>query len=219
MAQTMSPFKIEAYLTWQNESDARKEALKNAEQLPGETDSAFQMRLDAMPQPRTWLQFAIDPYEDGAPKDPSANAPGMLDPTDPLNADSLLLNPEWARMIPGQDFESLYFYKQSQRGRASSLERISEELFPSTVSRTSAADYLASPWNIFSQKDGSRYEAHEVDNFWVRTGFNALAGTWNLVYVPLGLIAMSFAVRKGLPNLFAAAADIPDEVAEVTLGD
>ena len=136
MAQTMSPFKIEAYLTWQNESDARKEALKNAEQLPGETDSAFQMRLDAMPQPRTWLEFAIDPLEDGAPKDPSANAPGMLDPTDPLNADSLLLNPEWARMIPGQDFESLYFYKQSQKGRAGSLERISEEIFPSRQSTT-----------------------------------------------------------------------------------
>ena len=74
-------------------------------------------------------------------------------------------------------------------------------------------------WNIFSQKDGSRYEAHEVDNFWVRTGFNALAGTWNLVYVPLGIIALSFAVRKSLPNLFAAAADIPDEIIEVTAGD
>ena len=219
MAQTMSPYKIDQYLAWQNETEARQDALSNAELISGETDSAFLMRVDAMPQPRSWLEFAIDPNEDGAPKDPSANAPGMLDPTDPLNADSLLLNPKWAKMIPGQDFDSLYFYKQAQKGRTDWLNSISEEIFPSTVSRTSAADYMPGLWNIFSQKDGSRYEAHEVDNFWVRTGFNALAGTWNLVYVPLGIIALSFAVRKSLPNLFAAAADIPDEIIEVTAGD
>lgn len=219
MAQTMSPYKIDQYLAWQNETEARQDALSNAELISGETDSAFLMRVDAMPQPRSWLEFAVDPNEDGAPKDPSANAPGMLDPTDPLNADSLLLNPGWAKMIPGQDFDSLYFYKQAQKGRTDWLNSISEEIFPSTVSRTSAADYMPGLWNIFSQKDGSRYEAHEVDNFWVRTGFNALAGTWNLVYVPLGIIAVSFAVRKSLPNLFAAAADIPDEIIEVTAGD
>ena len=87
------------------------------------------------------------------------------------------------------------------------------------MSRTSAADYLASPWNIFSQKDGSRYEAHEVDNFWVRTGFNALAGAWNLIYIPLGVIAASFAFRKAFPNVVAGTADVVDEVIEVTAGD
>ena len=152
MAQTMSPYKIDQYLAWQNETEARQDALSNAELISGETDSAFLMRLDAMPQPRSWLEFAVDPNEDGAPKDPSANAPGMLDPTDPLNADSLLLNPGWAKMIPGQDFDSLYFYKQAQKGRTDWINSISEEIFPSTVSRTSAADYMPTMEYILSER-------------------------------------------------------------------
>lgn len=219
MAQTMSPYKIDAIIRWQEESERRQKSLRDAEQQPGEDDESFMARIDSMPQPRTWLQFAIDPLEDGAPKDPAAEAPGMLDPTDPLNADSLLLSPNWSKTITGEDFDTVYFYKQAQKGRDSIISKLSEGIYPSVVHKTAAADYVPGLWNIFQNKDGSRYEGHEVDNFWMRGVYHGAGAVWNLFMFTGIAVLGSFAIRKALPNIAAGVADIPDEVAEVTLQD
>ena len=209
----MSPYKIDAIIRWQEESERREEALRDAEQLPGEDDESYFARIESMPQPRTWLEFAIDPLEDGAPKDPSAEAPGMLDPTDPLNADSLLLSPQWSKAITGEDFDTVYFYKQSQRGRTGLLSRAGEEIYPSIVHRTAAADYVPSLWNIFQNKDGSRYEGHEVDSFWMRGVYHGAGAVWNLFMFTGVAVLGSFALRKMIPNL----ATIPVETVDETI--
>jgi len=213
MALTMSPYKIDAIIRWQEESERREEALRDAEQLPGEDNESYFARIESMPQPRTWLEFAIDPLEDGAPKDPSAEAPGMLDPTDPLNADSLLLSPQWSKAITGEDFDTVYFYKQSQKGRTGLLTRAGEEIYPSIVHRTAAADYVPSLWNIFQNKDGSRYEGHEVDSFWMRGVYHGAGAVWNLFMFTGVAVLGSFALRKMIPNL----ATIPFETADETV--
>ncbi len=209
----MSPYKIDAIIRWQEESERREEALRDAEQLPGEDDESYFARIESMPQPRTWLEFAIDPLEDGAPKDPSAEAPGMLDPTDPLNADSLLLSPQWSKAITGEDFDTVYFYKQSQKGRTGLLSKASEEIYPSIVHRTAAADYVPSLWNIFQNKDGSRYEGHEVDSFWMRGVYHGAGAVWNLFMFTGVAVLGSFALRKMIPNL----ATIPVETVDETI--
>ena len=219
MARTMSSYKIDAILQWQDETEARQKALKDAEQLPTEPDEAFAARLESMPQPRTWLQFAIDPFEDGAPRDTSSESPGMLAANDPLNADSLLLDPSWSKASVGEDFDTVYFYKQAQKGRQSWSDRIVESIYPSIVHKTAAGDFVPSLWNLFQNKDGSRYEGHEVDTFWMRTAYHGGGAVWNLLMGVGILVAGSYAIRKALPNIAAGVADIPDEVVEAVAMD
>ncbi len=211
MAQTMSPYKIDAIIRWQEETEQRTQAIKNAEIINGESEEAYIERIEAMPQPRTWLEFAVDPLEDGAPKDPSADAPGMLDPNDPLNSDSLLLSPEWSDVITGEDFDTVYFYKQSQKGRQGLLTKVSEGIYPSIVHKTAAADYVPSLWNIFQNKDGSRYEGHEVDNFWMRSLFHGTGAVWNLLMFT-GIAAIgSYGARKLFENTVIGVIEAADE--------
>jgi hypothetical protein len=219
MARTMSAYKIDAILQWQNETESRKKALKQAEQLPGEPFEAFEERVATMPQARTWLAFAMDPFEDGAPKDPNSDSPGMLDPNDPLNSDALLLDPSWSNALVGEDADTVYFYRQAQKGRESWGDRIIESIYPSIVHKTAAGDYVPNLWNLFQNKDGSRYEGHEVDSFWLRSAYHGGGAVWNLLMGTGVIILGSIALRKALPNVAAAVADIPDEVIEVVAMD
>ena len=110
-ATTMSPYRINAIVDWQDESERLKEQLKTASRLPEETATAFEARVASMPQPRSWLEYALDPSADGAPTSDDSDEWGKLDADDPLNADSLLLNPAWADHTPGVDADTLYFYR------------------------------------------------------------------------------------------------------------
>ena len=65
-ATTMSSYRIDAIMQWQKEGERRKQAKEEATQLPAESDEAFLARVEAMPEPRTWLQYATDPAGDGA---------------------------------------------------------------------------------------------------------------------------------------------------------
>ncbi len=219
MARTMSAYKIDAILNWQNETEARKKALKEVEQLPGEPFEAFEERVGTMPQPRTWLEFAMDPFEDGAPKDPNSDSPGLLDPNDPLNADALILDPSWTKATVGEDADTVYFYRQAQKKRESFGERIIESIYPSIVHKTAAGDYVPNLWNLFQNKDGSRYEGHEVDGFWLRSVYHGSGAVWNLLMGTGIVVLASFAIRKALPNIAAGVADIPDEVIEAVALD
>jgi hypothetical protein len=215
----MSAYKIDAILHWQAETETRQTAIRDAEQHPGEDDDSYAARLESMPQPRTWLQFAIDPLEDGAPRSAGSDSPGMLNENDPLNADSLLLDPSWSQASVGENFDTVYFYKQAQKGRQSWSDRIIESVYPSIVHKTAAGDFVPSLWNLFQNKDGSRYEGHEVGTFTMRTAYHAGGAVWNLLMVAGIAVIGSYAIRKALPNLAAAAVDTIDESLEVTLGD
>jgi len=219
MSQTMSSYKIDAILHWQDETDTRKAAIRDAEQHPGEDAPSYETRLESMPQPRTWLQFAIDPLEDGAPRDAGSDSPGMLAEGDPLNADSLLLDPSWSQATTGEDFDTVYFYKQAQKARSGWGDRIIESIYPSVVHKTAAGDFVPSLWNLFQNKDGSRYEGHEVPSFWLRTAYHGGGAVWNLLMAAGICVIGSYAIRKAIPNLAAAAADTVDESLEATLGD
>ena len=211
MAQTMSELKLNAYRDWQNESDARKKALKEAEPLPGEPIEAFEERVASMPQPRTWFEFARDPLEDGAPTSPDSDEPGMLDPRDPLNTDSLFLEQAWAKKTPGTDMDKVYFYKQSQKGRQNLSEKISEFIYPSIVHKTAAADYVPALWNPFQKKDGSRYEGHHVENFALRSGFHMAGALWNLLMGIAVVAGGAYALKKAIPNLLVTPIETVDE--------
>jgi len=219
MARTMSAYKIDAILHWQQESEQRKKALKELEQLPGEEDEAFLQRAESLPQPRTWLAFALDPLEDGAPKSAESDSPGMLDATDPKNADSLLLDPSWSEATVGQDPDTVYFYSQAQKGRDSLGERLIESVYPSIVHKTAAGDFVPNLWNLFQNKDGSRFEGHEIDSFPLRTLYHGGGATWNLLFGAGVFILGSFVWRKAVPNVFAGTADIIDETAESVFMD
>lgn len=214
MARTMSAYKIDAILHWQQESEQRKKALKELEQLPGEEDEAFLQRAESLPQPRTWLAFALDPLGDGAPKSAESDSPGMLDATDPKNADSLLLDPSWSDATVGQDPDTVYFYSQAQKGRDSLGERLIESVYPSIVHKTAAGDYVPNLWNLFQNKDGSRFEGHEIDSFPLRTLYHGGGATWNLLFGAGALYIVSLLARKAIPNFGAAAVAIPLEVVD-----
>ena len=219
MARTMSAYKIDAILHWQQESEQRKKALKELEQLPGEADEAFLQRAESLPQPRTWLAFALDPLEDGAPKSAESDSPGMLDATDPKNADSLLLDPSWSNATVGQDPDTVYFYSQAQKGRDSLGERLIESVYPSIVHKTAAGDYVPNLWNLFQNKDGSRFEGHEIDSFPLRTLYHGGGAAWNLLFGAGVCVLGAFVYRKAMPALSAGTADIIDETVEVVIMD
>jgi hypothetical protein len=92
-------------------------------------------------------------------------------------------------------------------------------VYPSIVHKTAAGDFVPNLWNLFQNKDGSRYEGHEVDTFWLRTAYHGGGAVWNLLMVTGIAVLGSYAIRKALPNLAAAAVDTVDESLEVTLGD
>jgi len=219
MAQTMSQFQINAMLDWQRETEARQQRIDEAIQLEGEDYEAFIQRSEGLPKPRTWLEYAIDPLGDGSPKSPDSEAPGMLDAADPLNADSLLLDPAWAQKTPGTDFETVYFYKQAQEGRSNTINSIRESIYPSVVSKTAAADFVPDMFNIFQKKDGSKFEGNHVDSFWMRSAFHGAGLGWNILATAaaafVGISVASHAIKKGLPaitgGLSASAVEIVDE--------
>jgi len=214
MARTMSAYKIDAILHWQQESEQRKKALSNLEQLPGEDDEAYSARMLSLPQPRTWLSFALDPLEDGAPKSAESNSPGMLDETNPLNADSLLLDPSWANATAGQDPDTIYFYQQAQKGRDGVGERIVQSVYPSIVHKTAAGDFVPNLWNLFQNKDGSRFEGHEIDSDILRTAYHAGGAVWNAVFGMGAIVLFSWAAKKAIPNFITIPFEAVDETIE-----
>jgi hypothetical protein len=189
----MSSYRIDAIMQWQKEGERRKQAKEEATQLPAESDEAFLARVEAMPEPRTWLQYATDPAGDGAPRGSDPDVPGHLDAVwdaeahkwrpAPLNADSLLLDPLWATRIKGVDEDTVYYYRQmleeTYPGWKKGPKRWIEGMYPDVVSRTAASDFVPDPFNLFTHDDGTRVQAHDVGDSWYdpkRIAFN-LAGS------------------------------------------
>ena len=191
MATTSSTIRTDALLMWRKETTLRQQAISNAERVDGESMEAFELRKAALPQPRSFNQYCLDPNNDGAVTSPDSTAFAFLDEDDPRNADALYLKPEFFVRSPGVDQDAVEFYRMamedlSGKGWKTIPSRAYERIYPQAVTRTSTADFIPDAFNLFTKNDGTRIYAHEVGDgaFSIkRVGFNLINGP-----VGLGLL-------------------------------
>jgi hypothetical protein len=190
-----SDFSI-AMMDWRRERDQRKAAIKDA---GGPIDA-----LEAgLPDPRGWWSYAIDPRGDGAPTSPQSNHPAKLDPSSPLNTDSLVLQPWWDSSQPGRNEKQILQYMQMMRSEIDDWQDISgimdyglEAFSPDIYIPTSMADYVPNIFNIFTDEHGNRDDPTNYGGFWQRTGVTAGQGVVGLgLAAGTGFIFLMFAPK------------------------
>lgn len=147
----------EALQDWRDESRSRRRAIRDS---PGN---------DSLPAPRGWYSYAEDPNADGN------------------DSDALFLEDWWDEASPGRNENMVQLYKMVQADAIASAEGFREKseevlrygmelLAPKAVIKTSMADYVPNPLNIFTNKDGSRFDPSTIDGFWKRAGANLTTG-------------------------------------------
>jgi hypothetical protein len=143
---------------------------------------------ESLPLPRGFFSYAQDPNADG-------------------NNDDSLFNEEWwGNALPGRNQAMLDMYTMSLKNEAPALRdgvldwaagKVNygiEVISPGALVKTSMADYVPNPINIFTEIDGSRLDAAGEPNFWKRTGITfgtGAVGYGTMALMGLGLIMVA----------------------------
>jgi hypothetical protein len=162
---------------WRDEKDARAKAQDEFSSLSAEEQQIIGQPL----APRSWWEYAVDPAGDGAPTDVNSDAPGRLDRSNQLNADALVLADWWSEGEAGWNGAAIRQYQLSAEpsegyikafldSPSRGINAMSERVFPDIYIRTSMADYVPNPFNIFMEPDGTRMDPSRTAGFWKRTG-------------------------------------------------
>ena len=179
---------------WSIESRERKRAIKeNPDDL-------------SLPSPRGFYSYSLDPRGDGAPTSIDSNAPGKLDVNNNLNTDALVLQNWWTQEEAGRNERMIQQYLLMKREDIAQAEGIVnkamatvdyslETISPDAYVKTSMADYVPNPFNVFMDSDGNRTDPIDQENFWKRTG--QVAGQGLVGYALMG--GAAFAVAKFSP--------------------
>lgn len=154
---------------WSIETKERKKAIKeNPDDL-------------ALPSPRGFYAFSLDPRGDGAPTSTRSDAPGKLDVNSDLNSDALVLQDWWQSHEPGRNERMIQQYLLMKREDLAAAEGFVdstlalvdyslETISPDAYVKTAMSDYVPNPFNVFMNKDGNRTDPSDQENFWLRTG-------------------------------------------------
>jgi len=189
---------------WQLESKQRKKAIK-------ENPEDF-----SLPTPRGFYAFSLDPRGNGAPTNPSSNAPGKLDVNSDLNSDALVLQSWWTQEEAGRNERMIQQYLLMKRDDIAQAEGIInktvatvdyslETISPDAYVKTAMSDYVPNPFNLFMDGDGNRTDPADEEDFFKRTlkvGGQGLVG-----YAVMGIFAFSvakfspFFVERGMEVL------------------
>jgi len=228
-----------AMLDWRDEKKRRQDALDDLSPLPDETSQEFVNRRNAMPHPRGWTEYALDPRNDGAPVEDGSNAPMGLARNDQLNTDSLVLKDWWQDAgTPGQEAEDILLYKgeiKARTGGPTNVEYytdylLDEAITPDTYIRTGMADYVPNMFNLFVDENGYRIDPAYIKGtgFWPttkRAGLNLVQG--GVGFAMLGVLGLFVGRRilkgaeegsKGSINIVGGIlTEIIDEAADITI--
>jgi hypothetical protein len=184
---------------WRREKKFRKERIGKAEDegMLAEEIAASQ----ELPPPRGWWEYAVDPAGDGAPVAPDGTedwrvGPGGLDRANDLNTDSLVLTDWWDGGTAGMQTREILQYQSMLKseidGVGNWLGYYADEAWtPDIYIRTSMADYVPNPFNIFMDTDGDRLDPSNTENAWLRTGQTLAQGT-------IGYLVMGGMIYVGL---------------------
>jgi hypothetical protein len=197
---------------WRRERKFRKERIEKAE-----TEGMLAEEIAAsanLPPPRGWWEYAVDPAGDGAPTSPDSNAHGQLDRTSDLNTDSLVLTDWWDDETAGMQTREILQYQTMLKSEIDGWKNwvgyyADEAWTPDIYIRTSMADYVPNPFNIFMALGGDRLDPSTTENPYIRTvqtlgqgvgGYIIMGG---MVY--LGLMFAPTVVDKSMEILESVA--------------
>lgn len=177
---------------WSAETKERKKAIK---------DDPNNL---ALPSPRGFYAYSLDPRGDGAPTNPRSDAPGKLDVNSDLNSDALVLQNWWQSHEPGRNERMIQQYLLMKREDLAAAEGFVdstlalvdyslETISPDAYVKTAMSDYVPNPFNVFMNKDGNRTDPSDEDNFWLRTG--QVVGMGAVGYGLMGLTGY-FLIKK-----------------------
>ena len=109
---TYSPQYSMTMIEWLEERNRRKKARDSATKKDDESPEAFEARVNAMPRPRSWSDYMLDPLDDGVlllnnPTEDQNERFFGIDPNAEINQDALVTQPWWpSRMKSGRAFSS-----------------------------------------------------------------------------------------------------------------
>lgn len=198
---------------WRREREFRQDAIDISRK-----DGATEEEILAMPKPRGWWEYAVDPRADGAPTSPNSNELGQLDRSSPLNTDALILQPWWDEASVGHDTQSIMEYQQMLKSEIDNIPSalsyyLDEAWTPDIYVRTSMADYVPSLFNIFTNSDGDRLDPAKTENLFKRTGQTFIQGS-----VGLGAMGLAgFLALKMMPSVVDSTMEIFEKVVKGTV--
>jgi len=180
-----------ALQSWQSESRERKLALKSD---------------DTQPLARGFFAYASDPNADGD------------------DSDSLLLEDWWGNAEPGRNQQMMDMYGLSQRENiyladglvdkaVAAVKYGLEVIAPSSYVKTTMADYIPNPVNIFMDVDGKRIDPIGETSFLKRTGIVLGQGLVGYAIMGAGVLA----VLSVTPKITERTFEIVEQAAVGTL--
>lgn len=215
---TYSPQYSMTMIEWLEERHRRQKAKKNATKKDDESPEAFEARVNAMPRPRSWSDYMLDPLDDGVvllnnPTEDQNERFFGIDPNAEINKDALVTQPWWSsRMKSGRDEEAIALYKGYIRDADIGVVSKAAELArPSIFIATGAGDTVPSSLNIFQTEDGGRVQAHTYDKWWKRAGVNIVQGPTGFVLAGAMIVLGAKVFAKAFPSLIKAGTESIDE--------
>ena len=196
---TYSPQYSMTMIEWLEERHRRQKAKKNATKKDDESPEAFEARVNAMPRPRSWSDYMLDPLDDGVVL--------LNNPTEDQT------QPWWSsRMKSGRDEEAIALYKGYIRDADIGVVSKAAELArPSIFIATGAGDTVPSSLNIFQTEDGGRVQAHTYDKWWKRAGVNIVQGPTGFILAGAMVVLGAKVFAKAFPSLIKAGTESIDE--------
>ena len=215
---TYSPQYSMTMIEWLEERHRRKQAQKKAVKRKDESTESFETRVSAMPRPRSWSDYMLDPLDDGVVllNNPTENQNEKyfgIDPNSNINNDSLVTQPWWeSRIKSGRDEEAIALYKGYIRDADIGVVSKAAELArPSIFIATGAGDTIPSSLNIFQTEEGGRVQAHTYDAWWKRAGVNIVQGPTGFILAGAVVVLGAKVFAKAFPSLVKAATESVDE--------
>lgn len=208
-------------IEWLEERHRRQKAKKNASKKDDESPEAFEARVNAMPRPRSWSDYMLDPLDDGVvllnnPTEDQNERFFGIDPNAEMNKDALVTQPWWSsRIKSGRDEEAIALYKGYIRDADIGIVSKAAELArPSIFIATGAGDTVPSSLNIFQTEDGGRVQAHTYDKMWKRAVVNVVQGPTGFVLAGAMVVLGAKVFAKAFPSVFKGSVDAIDESVE-----
>jgi len=215
---TYSPQYSMTMIEWLEERHARKRARSDAVIREGESAEAFEARVAAMPKPRSWSDYTLDPLDDGVvlldnPTEDENTRFYGIDPNADINRDALVVQPWWeGRMESGRNEEAISLYKGYIRDADISLtSKAAEIASPSVFVATGAGDTIPSAFNLFQTEKGGRVQAHKADKWYKRVGINMVQGPAGWLMIAVGTVVLAKTLSKVIPAAAETVTEVIDE--------